>query len=353
MNWDASLPEPWPRIETIDAHAAGEPLRVVVDGFPELDGDTILARRRDVEASHDDLRTALVLEPRGHADMYAAILTDPVTPEGDVGVLFAHNDGYSTMCGHGIVALGVVLVETGMMDATGPETTIGFDTPAGLVTATAAVEEADAVEGSDRGGPRVASVSFENVPSFVHALDEPVDVPGYGEVTVDVAYGGAFYAYCDVEEFDLELAPGNGDALRRAGMAVKRAVADAVDLRHPKAADLEYVYGTIFRGPPEDDDADSRNVCVFAEGQIDRSPTGTGVSGRLAIQHARGALDVGDAFVVESILDTTFTGEVAATTTVGDLDAVVPRVAGNAHVTGRSEFVRDPTDPLRDGFRVD
>jgi trans-L-3-hydroxyproline dehydratase len=343
MNWDASLPGEWPRVETIDAHAAGEPLRVVVDGFPDLDGDTILARRRDLAATHDDLRTALVLEPRGHADMYAAILTDPVSEEGDVGVLFAHNDGYSTMCGHGVVALAVVLVETGMLDADVPETTIGFDTPAGLVTATVELE----------AGGRVADVSFENVPSFVHALAEHVDVPGFGEVAVDVAYGGAFYAYCDADAFDLDLTPGNADALRRAGMAVKRAVADAVDLHHPKADDLEYVYGTIFRDAAEGDDADSRNVCVFADGQIDRSPTGTGVSGRLAVQHARGALDVGDALVVESILGTTFTGEVAASTTVDDLDAVVPRVTGSAYVTGRSEFVRDPTDPLRDGFRVD
>ncbi|WP_323674700.1 proline racemase family protein [Halorubellus sp. PRR65] len=346
MNWDAALPEDWARVETVDAHAAGEPLRVVVDGLPSLDGDTILDRRRDMQANHDDLRTALVLEPRGHADMYGAVLTDPVSVEGDVGVLFTHNDGYSTMCGHGIVALAVVLVETGMIDAAPPETTIGFDTPAGLVTATATVER-------DEGRDRVASVSFENVPSFVHALDETVDVPGYGSVSFDLAYGGAFYAYCDVEAFDLDLTPGDADELRRAGMAVKRAVADEIDLQHPKADDLEYVYGTIFRGPARGDDADTRNVCVFADGQIDRSPTGTGVSGRLAVQHARGALDVGDAFVVESILGTTFTGEVVASTTVGDRPAVVPRVTGTAHVTGRSEFVRDPADPLRDGFRVD
>lgn len=346
MTRSPHLPDSWLRVETIDAHAAGEPLRVVVDGFPTLDGETILARRRALRAHHDDLRTALVLEPRGHRDMYAAILTDPVSDAADVGVLFAHNDGYSTMCGHGIVALGVVLVETGMIDATAPETTIGFDTPAGLVTATAAVERTD-------GRDRVRSVSFENVPSFAVALDETVDVPGYGEVAYDLAYGGAFYAYCDAADVDLSLTTADADAIERAGMAVKRAVADAVDLHHPKDSDLEYVYGTIFRGPAESDAADSRNVCVFADGQIDRSPTGTGVSGRVAIQHARGALDVGDDLVVESILGTTFTGTVLRETTVGDADAVVPRITGSAHVTGRSEFVRDPTDPLRDGFRVD
>jgi trans-L-3-hydroxyproline dehydratase len=354
MDRTPRLPADWQPIETIDAHTAGEPLRVVVDGFPELDGETILERRRYLEAEHDDLRTALMLEPRGHTDMYGAVLTEPVSRGGDVGVLFLHNDGYSTMCGHGIVALGVVLVETGMVDASQPAETIGFDTPAGLVSATVHLDEGDTLDLADgRVVPRVASVSFENVPSFVHALDQTIDVPEYGEIQYDLAYGGAFYAYCDADQFDLDLAPGHADEIARAGMAVKRAVADAVSLDHPTDDDLEFLYGTIFRGPAESAAADSRNVCVFADGQVDRSPTGTGVSGRLAIQSERGTLDVVDDLVVESILGTTFTGRVVETVTEGDNDAIVPRITGTAHVTGRTEFVRDPDDPLREGFRVD
>lgn len=347
---DPRFPEDWTRIETIDAHAAGEPLRVVVDGFPDLAGETILDRRRSVEAAHDDLRTALLLEPRGHADMYGAIPTEAVSEEADLGVLFATNEGYSTMCGHGIIALGTVLVETGLLDASPPTETIGFDTPAGLVEATAHL---DGARGERDVGARVASVSFENVPSFVVDRGARVDVPGYGLVEYDLAYGGAFYAYCDVDQFDCSLTRADADALRRAGMAVKRAVAEAVDVEHPRSDDLEFLYGTILRGPPEDSANDSRNVCVFADGQIDRSPTGTGVSGRVALAFDRGDLDAGDAFVVESIVGTTFTGTVVAETTVGDHPAVVPRVEGSAHVTGRSEFVLDPADPLVDGFRLE
>jgi trans-L-3-hydroxyproline dehydratase len=348
-------------METVDAHAAGEPLRVVVDGFPELAGETILDRRRDAATTHDDLRTALLLEPRGHADMYGAILTDPVSADADLGVLFATNEGYSTMCGHGIVALGTVLVETGMLPASPPTEPIGFDTPAGLVSATAHLEsDRDAGDrengGSERrdgeAGPRVASVSFENVPSFVADRGARVTVPGYGTVEYDLAYGGAFYAYCDADQFDCSLTRADADAIRHAGMAVKRAVAESAGIDHPRSADLAFLYGTILRGPPKDSANDSRNVCVFADGQIDRSPTGTGVSGRLALASDRGDLDVGDELVVESVLGTTFTGSVVAETTVGGRPAVVPRVEGSAHVTGRSEFVLDPTDPLGDGFRL-
>lgn len=341
MDRDPRLPEEWPRIETIDSHTAGEPLRVIVDGFPELEGSSILERRRYLRENHDDLRTALMWEPRGHTDMYGAVLTESVTEAGDVGVLFATNEGYSTMCGHGIIALGVVLVDTGIVAASPPEETIDFDTPAGLVSATTHLSDG-----------RVESVSFENVPSFVDGLDRRIDVDEFGTVEYDLAYGGAYYAYCDADQFGLDLTPENADEIRRAGMAIKRAVADSVSIEHPHEDDLGFLYGTIFRGPAEDRDADSRNVCVFADGQIDRSPTGTGVSGRLAINNERGTLDVGDEFVVESIIGTTFTGTVVETTMEGDRSAVVPRITGSAHVTGRNEFVLDPDDPLRDGFRL-
>ncbi|WP_135822211.1 proline racemase family protein [Halostella litorea] len=333
------IPEEWHRIETIESHTGGEPLRIVVDGFPDLEGETILERRRQLRESHDDLRTALLWEPRGHADMYGAVLTEPVTDEADVGVLFTTNEGYSSMCGHGIIALGTALVETGMLPASPPTANVAFDTPAGLVRSTARLD-----------GERVTSVSFENVPSFAPLLDATVDVPGHGAVEFDLGYGGAFYAYCDADQFGLNLSPDNADEIRRTGMAVKRAVADAFAVEHPVEDDLSFLYGTIFRGPAAAQDRDSRNVCVFADGQIDRSPTGTGVSGRLAIRHERGDLDAGDEFVVESVVGTAFRGTVARETTYGGYDAVVPEIAGSAHVTGRSEFVIDPDDPLRDGF---
>ncbi|MFB6305205.1 MAG: proline racemase family protein [Haloferacaceae archaeon] len=335
-DWDP--PADWTAVRTVDAHAGGEPLRIVVDGLPPVEGDTMLAKRRHFRAELDHLRTALVHEPRGHADMYAAVPTDPVTDDGDLGVLFLHNDGYSTMCGHGVVALGTVAVETGVLGVDGAESTVRLDTPAGRVTARPTVD-----------GGRATRVAFENVPSFVAATDRRVDVPGYGVVPYDLAFGGAFYAYVSASDLGVGLAPGDVDALVDAGRAVKAAVADDVAVDHPTEPDLGYLYGVVVTGPPEGD-ADVRNVTVFADGEVDRCPTGTGVSGHLALRHARGDLAPGDPLTVESVVGSTFTGRVVGRTTVGDRDAVVPEVAGSAHLTGRHEFLVDPADPLGDGF---
>jgi trans-L-3-hydroxyproline dehydratase len=332
-------PADWLRITTIDAHAGGEPLRIITGGLPAIPGDTILARRRYLRENLDHLRTALVWEPRGHADMYGAIMTDPVTPEADAGVLFLHNEGYSTMCGHGIIGLVTVALETGMLPGGGPLTTVKLDTPAGLVTARAQVQDG-----------RVCSVAFENVPSFVYALDQSVEVPGIGPVRYDVAFGGAFYAYCQAAELGVGLGPADFRRLIEAGTAVKHAVMDTLPIQHPFEADLGFLYGTIVVGPPQTEGADSRNVCIFAEGEVDRCPTGTGVSGRLALNYARGRLAKGQPFVVESIIGTRFTGRIVDTTTFGGFQAVIPEIEGSAHITGRHEFLIDPEDPLRDGF---
>ena len=337
FNWHP--PSHWPRITTIDAHTEGEPLRVITGGFPELPGETMLARRRYAKENLDHWRTALMWEPRGHADMYGAIMTPPASPEADFGVLFIHNEGYSTMCGHGIIGLATVALETGMLPATPPETVIRIDTPAGLVTAYARVSEG-----------RVTSVYFHNVPSFVLALDEAVKVPGLGRVRYDLAFGGAFYAYVQAAEVGLTCAPSDFRQLIEKGMAIKRAVISSRPVLHPASEDLSFLYGTIFIGPPHSPDAHSRNVCVFAEGEVDRSPTGTGVSGRLAIHHARGEIGAGQPVVIESIIGSRFTGRVVGTTTFGPHRAIIPEVEGTAHITGRHEFLLDPADELRDGF---
>ena len=331
-------PGEWPVITVVDAHAAGEPIRVITGGLPPIPGETILAKRRHAIAHLDHLRRLLIFEPRGHADMYACIVTDPVTPDGDFGVLFLHNEGFSTMCGHGVIGLVTVLVETGVVPALAPETTVRLDTPAGRVTARARV----------RGG-RVTSVAFENVPSFVFALDQHVDVLGIGDVRYDVAFGGAFYAYIHAANVGVRLVPDEFRRLIDIGVAVKHAVA-ALPITHPLEPDLGFLYGTIITGPPQGPGAQSRNVCIFADGEVDRSPTGTGVSGRVAIEHARGRLAVGQPFVVESLIGTTFTGRVLRTATVGAFAAVVPDVEGSAFITGRSEFIVAPDDPLKAGF---
>jgi len=326
----------WTRIRTVDAHAAGEPLRVVTDGIGPIPGVTILEKRRFAHEHLDGLRRSLMFEPRGHADMYGALVTDPVTADGDVGVLFMHNEGWSTMCGHGIIALVTVLLETKMLKRM---ENVKLDTPSGRVTAHATLE-----------GDRVRKVAFENVPSFPYALDQTVEVPDIGRVRYDIAFGGAFYAFVQAKAVGVELVPRDFTALIHRGMAVKEAVMKSHPIRHPYQDDLSFLYGTIIVGPPHSTDAHSRNVCIFAEGEVDRSPTGTGVSARLALEYARGLLKRNEPFTVESIIGTRFTGTVVDSTKFGQYDAIIPRVEGNAWITGKHEFLIAPDDPIKDGY---
>ena len=334
-------PTDWLRITSIDAHTGGEPLRVITSGFPALPGSTILAKRRVAKQRYDWLRTALMWEPRGHADMYGCIITEPVTPDGDLGVLFLHNEGFSTMCGHGVIALATVALDAGLIDKPGDTPVIRMDTPAGRVTATA-----------QRVNGRVVSVSFTNVPSFVYVRDALVDVPGLGHVRYDVAFGGAFYAFVHAADVGLGLAAADFRSLIDVGVRIKQAVMGSLAIRHPIEEDLGFLYGVIFIGPPHDPAHHSRNVCMFADGEIDRSPTGTGVSARAALHFARGEIQRNEPFVVESILDTCFTGEVVEVTTFGNYNAVIPKVTGSAYISGRNELLIDPADPLRNGFML-
>lgn len=341
LNWRA--PDHWLQITTIDAHTAGEPLRIITAGFPELPGKTILEKRQYARQHYDHLRRALMWEPRGHADMYDCILTPPVTPDGDVGVLFMHNEGFSTMCGHGIIGLVKVGVQVGHFPINDKPAMIKIDTPAGRVTATVHVQDG-----------RVERVSFLNVPSFLLARDLTVDVSGLGKVTCDIAFGGAFYAYVDIDQQalkHLEINERTQSQCIDVGMRIKRAVMASYPIEHPEGdADLNFLYGTILFKMMNTPSVHSRNVCIFAEGEVDRSPTGTGVSGRLAIHHAKGELKLDETISIESIIGTTFTGRVSKTTQVGYLPAVIPEVSGTAYITGQHTFLLDPDDPLKDGF---
>jgi trans-L-3-hydroxyproline dehydratase len=328
------------RIRTLEAHAAGEPLRIVLDGFPEVPGETILAKRRFLRDNLDHLRTALMWEPRGHADMYGCLVTPPVDPKSHIGVLFLHNEGYSSMCGHGVIALTTAVLERGLFGVPRDLDRLRIDAPAGLI---------EAVPRRAVGG-EVESVSFRNVPSFVHTRDLRVEVPGFGPLVCDVAFGGAFYAFCRAEDLGVGLAAEDFRTLIDLGMRVKRAVAASLEIRHPFEADLGFLYGTIIVGPAREAGHHSRNVCVFAEGEVDRSPTGTGVSARAALHFAKGEIGLGEPFVVESILGTTFTGRAVERLAYGPYEAVVPEVTGSAHLTGTSEFWIDPADPLGHGF---
>ncbi len=333
-------------IEVIDAHTAGEPLRVIVGGYPEPQGDTIVAKRRDLHANHDALRTAIMWEPRGHADMYGCLPTAPVTPDGDMGVLFLHNEGYSTMCGHGIIGLVTVAIECGMIEA---KSTIRLDTPAGRVTAAPHMK-----------GDRVTSVSFENVASFVADQACTVDVADLGTdnrgtsrtVRYDLCFGGAFYAVCDSEPLGLDLDATDYRTAIDYGTRIKQAIMNQRTIDHPVEPDLGFLYGVIFVGPAQNRAHHSRNVCVFADGEVDRSPTGTGVSARAALHHARGELALGKPIVIESILGTTFTVTAQRATTFGSYPAIVPVVEGSASITGHATLLIDPDDALGGGFML-
>jgi trans-L-3-hydroxyproline dehydratase len=326
-------PEHWTRITTIDMHTGGEPLRVIVDGLPPLEGNNVLEKRRYFRQHYDHLRRGLMWEPRGHADMYGAVITP--SADADCDVFFLHNEGYSTMCGHAIIALTKLAVETELVS----RNEMTFNVPAGRIRAQASV---------DAG--RVVETSFLNVPSFLYLRDAQVDVEGIGRVRFDVAYGGAFYAFVTANDAGLELVPENLNRLIDYGRRIKSAVMSRFSITHPLEPDLSFLYGTIFTGPALNAAHHSRNVCIFADGEVDRSATGSGVSARAALHFAKGELGLNEQITIESVLGSTMSVKVVETTKFGPHDAVIPEVSGTASIIGRNEFYFDPEDPLRNGF---
>lgn len=292
----------------------------------------------------DWVRKALIFEPRGHYDMYGCVITPPVTETADLGVLFLHNEGYSSMCGHGIIGVVTALFETGALPVQGPQMPVHIDTPAGLVRATAHL--------SSEG--HVDQVSFLNVPSYLYKKDLTLNLPKYGKITFDIAFGGAFYAILDVKQLGLRVDANSKNELIAVADQIKSAVQESIAIDHPLESELGFLYGSIFVDTPEDPNHHSRNVCVFAEGEVDRSPTGTGVSARVALHHARGELEIGNSITIESILGAKSIFEASPVETVkfGPHNAVVPKVTGRAHITGRHEFIIAPEDPLKDGLLI-
>jgi len=289
------------KIKTIDMHTGGEPLRVVLDGYPPLKGNSVLEYRNYIKENFDHLRKALMFEPRGHADMYGCLLVPANDSTGDFGIIFMHNEGYSTMCGHAIIAISTLVAEMDWIDKKEGENKIEIDAPCGRITSFVEVKDGE-----------VAGVKFHCVPSFVIGLDREVTLEKYGKIKYDLAYGGAFYAYVDLEKnnFDFDLTSNSYDQLISVGMDIKHEVIrSSSDILHPSEPDLSFLYGTIFIGQALNENIDSRNVCIFAEGEVDRCPTGSGVSGRMAIHHLRKELAIGDTMKIESIIDSVFTGK--------------------------------------------
>jgi proline racemase len=327
----------WTRISTIDLHTGGEPLRVYTTGIPKLEGKNVLEKRRHFRDHYDYIRTGTMWEPRGHSDMYGAVITASV--DADLDVFFLHNEGYSTMCGHAIIALTKLVLETGVIVGEGDKPKLTFNVPAGKI-------EAQAV----RRGGRVEGTSFRNVDSFVYLSDQEIEVPDLGSICFDIAYGGAFYALVKAEQLGLRLTAEYSGRLIDCGRRIKKAVMDRVPIKHPFEEDLGFLYGTIFTGPAAEAGHHSRNICIFADGELDRSATGSGVSARAALHYAKGEVHLGEEITIESILGSTMTVKVVEETKFGPYSAIIPEVSGTAYITGRSEFCFDPEDPLRAGF---
>ncbi|MFO1060764.1 MAG: proline racemase family protein [Dongiaceae bacterium] len=326
-------------IETTEMHTGGEPVRIVTAGYPPIAGATILDKRRHAREHLDHLRRLLIFEPRGHFDMYGVLPVEPDLPGADLAVLFIHNEGYSTMCGHAVIALARWAVDTGRVPRREPETHVAIQCPCGLVRARYVT-----------AGPEAGHSRFVSVPAFALALDAAVEVPGFGRVTLDLGYGGAFYAVLQAAALGLDLARSGVAALVEAASAVTEATRKQIPLEHPDSPDLAFLYGTILTDGGEGRDQPSANVCVFAEREVDRSPTGSGVTARMALLAARGALAPGETRRFASLTGAVFTGRVAEATRAGRFAAVTVEVGGRAFYTGTARFTAEPEDELGKGF---
>lgn len=329
------------RITTTEMHTGGEPVRIVESGYPRLTGGTILDKRRRAREEFDHIRTFLMHEPRGHRDMYGVVFVEPDHPEADMAVLFTHNEGYSFMCGHATIALGRYAVDRGVVPMVEPETVVHIQAPCGLVTAR--VEVVGGVSGR---------VTFTSVGAYAHALDQRTEVPGHGSVGFDVGYGGAFYAILPANELGVTL-----DAPVRDLVSAAAALTDhlraTTDIRHPDEAGIGGVYGSILTDGSDQTGRPSRNVCVFAKGQLDRSPTGSGVTARMALLHARGTVEHGEERVFQSLTGSRMTGRVSGSARIGGVDGVTVDVSGYAYYTGSGDFELEAGDPLGHGFLLD
>jgi proline racemase/trans-L-3-hydroxyproline dehydratase len=323
----------------IDTHTAGEPTRVVIAGVPFLRG-TMAEKRHQLQAEYDFIRTTLMHEPRGHADMFGAIITAPVHPEADIGVVFMDTGGYLAMCGHGSIGVVVVALTTGLVPRVAPTTEVLLDTPAGLIHARARVEDG-----------HIREVSVENVPAFLYRQGVEVETPS-GPVQLDIAFGGNFFALVPAKSLGLRIELAYLPELIERGMAIRAAVNDQIAVVHPAQPHIDTIDLVEIYEDLEGDEADCRNVVIFGEAQADRSPCGTGTSAKMAALYARGQLDLEQTFVNESIIGTRFIGRLLREEQAEELTVVVPEITGQAYVIGSQQFVVDADDPLKFGVHL-
>ncbi|MEC1770135.1 proline racemase family protein [Schinkia azotoformans] len=325
-------------IHTVDTHTGGDPTRIVVSGLPPVPGETMLEKKKYLIENLDHIRTSLILEPRGHKDMFGAILLEPTLPEADIGVVFMDTSGYLNMCGHGTIGVTTAIIERQIISYKSNDLVV-LETPAGLVKVRATVN-----------GNKVENVSIQNVPGFLWEPNIALEVPEVGNIMVDIAFGGNFYAFVDANELGLKITPNNNEKFSDIGMKILNHVNKTVKVEHPLEKNINKVDLIIFLDKSEEEGVDTQNVCVFGQGQVARSACGTGLSAQMAKENGKNLLNVGSTFVTESIINTKFYGKVVEEVRVGDIPAIIPEVNGNAYVMGVHQFILHPEDPLKYGF---
>lgn len=327
-------------IQTVDSHTMGEPTRIIIGGVPNIPGKTLPEKKSYLEKHMDYIRTGIMLEPRGHKDMFGSIITAPVSNEANIGIIFMDGGGYLNMCGHGIIGAVTVALETGMVEMTEPYTEVVLEAPAGLIRATAKIEN-----------KKVKEVFFRNVPAFHYKQDIEIEVPLLGKkIKLDISFGGSFFAIVSAGELNIKVELKNMQKLIEIALSIRKIINDTISIKHPilehiKTVDLVEIYDA-----PTHPEANYKNVVIFGQGQVDRSPCGTGTSAKLATLYSKGEIKEGEPFVYESILGTLFRGKIVGHTKVGEFDAVIPEIAGSAYITGFNNFVFDEEDPVKYGF---
>lgn len=327
-------------IVTIDSHTEGEPTRIVIGGLPNIPGKTMVEKKEYFERNLDFIRTALMLEPRGHRDMFGAVITPPVSDKADFGVLWIDCSEVADMCGHGSLGVTAVAVETGMVKVTEPITTVTFDTPAGLVTGYAYVE-----------GNNIKSVSVQGVPSFLYKTAS-IKIEELGEIPIEIAFGGNFFAIVNAKDLGVKVSREYIPKLVKYGLLIKDKVNREVKVQHPTIPHIRYIIGTRIIDSPTHPQANVKNVVVFGDGQVDRSPCGTGTCAHTALLYAKGEIRLNEEVVHESIIGTLFKAKAVREVTVENYKAIIPEFSGRVYITGMHMFIIDPNDPMRYGFKV-
>lgn len=321
----------------VDSHTQGEATRIVLEGFPKLVGNTMIEKKHDLQKNYDHYRRALLLEPRGHKDMYGAVITEPVSEEADFGIVFMDSTSFTNMCGHGTIGFATVALETGLIEAREPYTDLVLEAPAGLVHVRIKVEDQRALE-----------VSLENVPCFLYKENLTMTIKGK-EIVYDIAFGGQFFGMIDVTQFGLDINPDTVREITKIGIEMQRRINEEVVIQHP-TLDITRVDLCEFYGPTTTPGAHMKNVVTIGQYQQDRSPCGTGLSAKLASLYTKGEIGIGEEFIYESFIGSLFKGEITKTVQVGPYEAVIPKITGGANITGVGTYIIDQHDPLKYGF---